>query len=312
MSRIERRFCWGLSALIACAACDSAPMDGLLYDRHNYAFSGALEVPSVLTAEGADLEICWDGLQNDLRCQEMDPVADIDNVSMVRFPYLDEAAVETGMSDATLQQADISGYVESRVGTETCTSLSDMSFFGTSLDVTTEYHSELGTYLLILTTGVEPAMGSRMLTFIQPSPGSDNVRVDISGGCDVLEFSANLRGLEPVVLPVDGPWVLDWSAVTKDGRGNLNNFEAVDTVTLAYYDEQSLTDLEADFLNIEAMATSLWSAPLESGSAFDLELLSDAEGAFPGFQEDGLWVFALLCERCFNPAPLFLTRIEAR
>lgn len=216
------------------------------------------------------------------------------------------------MSDATLQQADISGYVESRVGEQTCTSLSDMSFFGTSIDVTTEYRSDLGTYLLAFTTGTEPAVGSRMLTFIQPSLGSDNGRVEVSGGCDVLEFSVNLGALEPVALPKDGPWVVDWSAVTTDGRGNLSDFEAVDTVTLAHYGDQKLSELEAEFLNIESMATRLWSAPLESGSVFDLELLSDAEGAFPGFQADGLWVFALLCERCFNPAPLFLTRIETR
>ncbi|MEE2751455.1 MAG: hypothetical protein VX519_08485 [Myxococcota bacterium] len=312
MSSIDRVYRLSGIALVGAVACQAPPMDGRLTDANNYVFSGALEVPSVTTASGVDVDVCWDGVRTDIQCRDMDPVADIDNLSLVRFPHMDQASVEAGMSDSTLQQADISGYVESRTDSETCGSLSDMSFFGTTIDVTEQYVSGAGTYLLLLTTGTEPAVGSRMLVFIDPDVDSTNTSVEVPDGCGVLDFSVDLKSLEPLLLPTEGPWVVDWSGVTVDGRGLSSDFGAVDQVTFGFYEGQTLADLESDFLNIESLATQTWSATLESGTSVDLAELSDSMGRFPGFEGVGVWVLALRCERCFNPAPLLLTRVEPR
>mgnify|MGYP005741916403 CR=1 FL=1 len=41
-------------------------------------------------------------------------------------------------------------------------------------------------------------------------------------------------------------------------------------------------------------------------TGFDLATLS----GFTGFSGDGIWILALTCSTCANPAPLFLTVLE--
>ncbi len=297
--------------LAGVAACSKTPeVTGQLGDAHNYSFSGALEVPSVETVSGQDVDLCWDALAQDIRCHDVDPVADIDNVSLVRFPHLEQEEIEAAMSAGTLQQADISGYVESRVEEETCTALSDMSFFGTEIDVAQEYTPDTATFLLLLTTGTEPAVGTRMLSFLEPTEGSENSRVDVSDGCGVLDFEADLQSLESLPLWVDGPWQVDWSAVTTDGQGLANDFASVDGISLAFYETLNAEELEADFLDLELLADQIWEAGLESGTSFDLGDLQSEGEAFGGFQDQGLWVLGLRCGTCMNPAPLLLTLVE--
>jgi len=297
--------------LVSLGACSETPeVTGQLDDAHNYSFSGALEVPSVETVSGQDVDLCWEELAQDIRCHDMDPVADIDNVSLVRFPHLEQEQIEAAMSAGTLQQADISGYVESRVEEETCTALSDMSFFGTEIDVAQEYTPDTATFLLLLTTGTEPAVGTRMLSFLEPTEESANSRVDVPSGCGVLDFEADLKSLDPLPLWMDGPWQVDWSTVTTDGQGLANDFASVDGISLAFYETLSTEELEADFLDLEMLADQTWDAELESGTSFDLgDLESDGEG-FGGFHDQGLWVLGLRCGTCMNPAPLFLTLVD--
>lgn len=38
----------------------------VLTDQNNYAISGSIDVPSVVTASGVDVEICWDQVFYDL------------------------------------------------------------------------------------------------------------------------------------------------------------------------------------------------------------------------------------------------------
>jgi hypothetical protein len=297
--------------LAGVAGCSKTPeVTGKLGDAHNYSFSGALEVPSVETVSGQDVDLCWEELAQDIRCHDMDPVADIDNVSLVRFPHLEQEEIEAAMSAGTLQQADISGYVESRVEEETCTALSEMSFFGTEIDVAQEYIPDAATFLLLLTTGTEPAVGTRMLVFLEPTEGSERTQVDVPSGCGVLDFEADLQSLDPLPLWVDGPWPIDWSAVTTDGQGLANDFASVDGISLAFYETLNAEELEADFLDLELLADQTWEAELASGTSFDLgDLQSDGE-AFGGFHDQGLWVLGLRCGTCMNPAPLLLTLVE--
>ncbi len=301
-----------LGSLAACGGDDVECESGtiLLQDSNNFNYQGSIDVPSITTASAMDLDICWEQLVSDIQCHDLDPLEDIDNVALIRFPQLSQEDVEYGLSNDSLLQADIDGYVEYPTQGDTCTNLSEFTFFGTVIDVPEQYNEEGGTYLLLLTTGTEVGVGARMLTFLEPTSSSDNTTVDISAGCGVLDFEADLHSMETLPICTDGTWTVDWSELTLDGLGNELESDNIDHVMLGFYEGMTVDDLEAQFLDLELMATTLYELDLEGGSSADLGQASDGTSYFSGFSGDGVWILALQCSRCYNPAPLFLTVLE--
>lgn len=290
--------------------CPGAALE--LVDANTFSFTGTVDVPSFPTVSGADVEICWDAVTEDIRCHAMDPAGDVDNVGLVRFGHLSEAEVEAALAADDLQQEDMSGYLEVRNDDAlTCARLSEMSFFGTEIDLAEEYVEGSGTYMLLLTSGTTPGVGARMLAFLAPSTASDVTRVEVPSGCGVLDFAADLEALAPVPVCAEGPWPTDWSDLTVNGQGNAFDEGKVDGLMVGFYEGWTVADLEDRFLDLEQDATGLWRLALIGGTSADLADATDAGGApFPGFAGDGAWVLALTCSRCANPAPLFLTILE--
>jgi hypothetical protein len=72
-------------------------------------------------------------------------------------------------------------------------------------------------------------------------------------------------------------------------------------------------DIQAKFFDLELMATSLWDLELAGGFTADLSQAKDRKtGApFAGFgQGAGIWLLALICSTCSNPAPVILTVLD--
>ncbi len=284
---------------------------GQLADANNYSFSGALDVPSITTASGTDVTVCWDEVLHDLQCHGMDPLTDIENVGLVRFPNYTQEEVEVALSENDLQQAAISGYVESPAdGVNMCANLADFSFFGTSIDVAEEYTEAGGTYMLLLTAGTTPGVGARMISFLAPAVDNATTEVSVGDGCGLLEVDADLEALTPVPIPADGPFTVDWSTLTVDGQGNPVAVEDIDGLMLAFYAGETPATLETRLLDLELIATDLYTMPLAGETTADLALATGASGAFTGFTGDGTWLLALRCSRCYNPAPTFFTVVE--
>lgn len=284
----------------AAAADGSVPLG----DANNFAYVGTLDAPSFAVAERADVSLSWERLVTDLRCHGLDPVADIDNTALLVFPYLTEEEVERGLSEDTMEQADLGVYLSYAPGDATSVSLSQMSFFGTDADIEAQFTADSGTWLVLLTTGTSVAVGARMLAFLTPTVDATAVTAEVDDGCAVLDFSADLASLAPVPVLRDGPWRLDWSALTRNGQGGAFVPTRVDGLMVARFDE-SPAELEADFLDLELLAEETWSYPVAGGTSADL-----GAAGFPGFDGDGTWALALTCGTCPNPAPLFLTLVE--
>ncbi len=280
-----------------------------LAPENNYTFSGTIDVPAIATAPEIDLEICWEDLTSDLQCHETSPTTDIDNVALIRLDHLSQAEVSQGLSGAGLQQADISGYVEYNTADgETCASFSQMSFFGSDVDVPSEYTTAGSTYLLLLATGTEPGVGARALVFLEPTKGSKVTRIDVGDACGILELTVDLQSLTPLSLPAAGPWEVNWASLETDGQGLAFDPSDIDEVWVARYAGMTPADLEANFLDLEQLATDLYTLPITAGSSADLAQATTAAGAtFSGFDAADTWILALRCSRCQNPAPLFLT-----
>jgi hypothetical protein len=281
-----------------------APRTVALAERNNYSYESALTIPSVETAVGADIEICWAGLTRDFQCHEMDPAADIDNATLVRIRNMTEAEAADALSKDGLQQSDIDGYLEFRTGGDkTCADLSAFSFRGSAVNIEEEYAvSDERKYLLVLTTGTVPGIGARMMTFLTPSEQSDNRTVTVDEDCDVLDFTAQLTDLTPLGVPDDVRTVLDWSNIAPPG---------VNKVMLGFYEGMTPRDLEERVLDLMLIADKKWELAVEGVTSVMLNDLEDENGnAFGGFEGDGAWVFALICETCQNPAPLLLTLLQ--
>lgn len=277
----------------------------VLEDGNNYAYSGDVTIPAYLTAPATDVELCWDEVLNDIQCHDLDPTEDIDLVSLIRFPHLTEEDVEYKVSNDSLQQVDQDGYVELETKGGTCANLSELSFFGTPIDVPNEYTTD-STYLLTISTGTTTGLGTRVMAFLTPTEGEENTSVSLESGCGVLDFEGDIESLTSIPVKVDGPWVFDWSALTTNGLGNTLNLANVDGLLLGYYAGASTQDLQEQFLDLELIADNTWSTDLSGTTGYDLAELPD----FTGFTADGTWILALTCSTCANPAPLFLTVLE--
>lgn len=295
---------------------DTGTLSGVLTlgDDNNYAYEGTIDGPSFSVAEYTDATIDFSGLTSDLQCHGLDPVADIDNVSLLAFPYLSEEEVEAGLSNDDLQQSDMGAYVAVQPGDATSVLLSEFTFFGTYPEIIEDYWYEgSATWMMLFTTGTTVGVGGRALAFLEPTAGETNTDVVMEPACGILDFSADLTSLTPIPVPKTGPWTLNWSGLTVDGHGNAFDSSAIDSVMVGYYADLSEEDLAADFLDIESLADGLWTEEVPGGTAVALDDLVDGSGAaFTDFSAEGTWILALRCSLCANPAPKFLTLLDPR
>ena len=281
-----------------------------LSDANNYSFQGDLDGPTTPVAELEDVSFSWAELDFDLQCHDFDPVEDVDTVSLMVFPRLSETEVEEGLALDTLQQVDLGVYLEFNPGSDTDGVLSDFTFFGTEADIQEELVEGSGTWLVVLNTGTQVGVGSRMFAFLEPTAGETNDHVDILDGCSVLDHTVDLDALRPAPVLAEGPWEADWSELTTNGSGVEFFPQRVSRVDVGRY-AGDLAQLEAEFLDLELVAEELYSMDHPGGTEADLSELVDEQGrAFEGFQGEGTWLLALRCGTCSNPAPLFLTVLD--
>ena len=295
---------------------DGARGNVLLRDEHNYASTSSLTIPTIETAPAADLEICWPEAVSDIRCHDVEPRDDVDTVALLRFLHLSEADVEEKLTSGELPMSEVDGYLEYLTeGESTCAPLSAMTFFGTPIEIEKEYvESDDHTYLMLFANGTTPGVGARTMVFVKPTANSTNTRVDAPEGCGFLEFSADLASADALSIPEDGPWVVDWRDVTRDSQGNDLLYQSIDSVVVGFFAQMSVAEVEAQILDLELIATSLWEVELARGRTADLAEARgrDGSGAFPGFarDEDGVWLLGLMCSTCQNPSPLVLVVLE--
>lgn len=322
-ARLRTALLVGLGA--ALGACESTDRDPdadedrgnvPLLDANNYSSQSSLSISTVETASATDLDICWSDIMNDIQCHDLAPEAEIDNVALLRFLHLSEEDVEEKLTSGQLAQSEIDGYLEyNTTNAGTCAKLSSMSFFGTAIDIQEEYvESDDHTYLILFAEGTTPGVGARTMVFVEPTASSTNTQVDGPSGCGVLDFSADLSSAQTVAIPNDGPWVVDWRDITKDGQGNEIVFESIDGVLLGHYEGMTVAELQEQILDLELIATDMWEIELSGGRTADLANARHRgdQGTFQGFDGfgDGVWLVALMCSTCQNPAPIVLSILD--
>ncbi len=283
-----------------------------LTDEGNYAIDAELDIASYPVAELTDITIYWDQLTQDMQGHELTPDEDIDTVAAAVFRYLTEEEVEQGLTNDTILMKDVGLYVFAEVTGTTSVNLSELTLFGTDIDVETYFEASYGTWLIPLATGFTPGTGYRMAAFLVPTPGETTTEVHLTNDSMVLTVDADLTTLQPTEMAAGSTPTVDWSGLTLNGQGNEFKHGDVDQVMVGTYASLTPTDLEEQLLDLELIHDGMWSYDLAAGgSSLDLSLLTDEAGAaFGGITDEGTWILALRCSTCANPAPLFLTVLE--
>ena len=103
------------------------------------------------------------GVVSDLQCHPVSPAADLDNVGLLRVVHLSQQEVEIKIAAGQLAQSEIAGYLDYHTDhSAMCAKLSQLSFFGTLIDVQAEYAESTTTRTCCCSRrGRSPGIGAR-------------------------------------------------------------------------------------------------------------------------------------------------------
>jgi hypothetical protein len=295
-------------------------------DANNFkTLNSKLNIQTIETAPGASLDISWAGITNDILCHPVNAGADIDDIVFLRINDPSKENIAKKLDGDGIASGDLKspGAFEFQPKGATSAKLKDFSFQGTPIDVTQNYAEDAtSTYMLIFQKGIALGHGAVSMVFLKPTAGVTNTTVtapsnapDATGKCPLLDFSADLTTLTPAPISKAGPWILNWSGVKTDSRGQTLQKTGIDRMLIGFYANKTRADLQADFLNLEIHDTVSWEAPFAGAvTSASLTLAKNRKDASPfaGFDQPtpGTWIMGLFCGSCQNPAPLFVTILE--
>jgi hypothetical protein len=291
---------------------DTASSNAQIRDENNYSVKTDLTIPIEETQPGADVEVCWDEVATDFMGHDVVPGTDsgIKGVHWGQITRLTEDQIEQqfaiGTFDSTKSVKKIRTFPVTDAAT-TCAKLSQFHTGESYLVPEQDYVVSVDKYMLLFASSQVQGQATRSALFIKPTEGSSVTKVQGRSGGPELQFSADFN--KPKVdIPAKGPWVVDWSALTKDCVGIDVVFQNIETLRLAFYPGFDLDKLAANALNYDRIDGATYYKLAISGgkrSADLAEVKTDSGQPFAGFSDtDGLWVIALECGKCYLPAPI--------
>ena len=329
-----------LACLLGCESTDvgrdeDRPREGAtitVAPQNNFTASAQFNIPSVATPV-SDLTFTWNNVTTDILCEPVAPATDIGGVWLIRVKGKDQDGVTESIESFSLaSDIDITIGLETAGATQAQMldmkasngeQLSDIGqFYIPSAEV--QY-----TYMLLFTRGTDIEQDAISMKFLDPV-GTGETTVAGEPGCDanaqppLLQYTPQLK--DPVSVSATGPWVADWSSVTTDSQGKMFRSDKLDRVLLAFHAGKTAIDFnqQANFFELESGATRLYSLALTEGRRTSADLsqamllenleAQPAEGTyFNGFDTGGttgVWLMAVMCDTCSNPAPIILSVLQ--
>lgn len=288
----------------------------------NYKFHSELSVDVTKVQPSAELHFDWSGVKKDLLGHDVD----LTQIGMVAIGLwnltLDQ--FEKKLNDDTLAQHDlaiIATIIPPTPGATTG-SIYDLTQMGGEpytkaqvdayLDINT-YPPENHLYTAMVANGDMYGKGTRMLTGFQLDAASTNTQVNITSDSTKLSLTADLHTLTPLTVPAGTPGItLDWTDLMTSAANLEIDPTQITKIRVGKY-SISATDMEqqSNFLNLDALADTLYTATVNAGTSYDLSKTKDANmNAFPGIDDTHTWIVALNCGDCANPAPWYMTILK--
>ncbi len=306
----------------------------LAKEANNYAFSSTIEVATTTVAANSELFFDWSALTTDFMGHGLDPMANIDMLSLIIWK-LNHAEMQEKLNSDQLGASDTLGGSVIALYTEkarTDGSIFDFNIPGSGPrpadepeDAKVEFQNQvLGrlnpaeidpathTYTIMAQEGYVLGEGVRMVQAFTLSETETNTQVAITPTSSTLTYNADLTSLTPVMMPAGVSNILvNWEEIETNALGREFEDRSIEEVMVAKY---SLTpeQLQGEFLDLEYVHDEMYRGPVVAGEELVLSDLSDENGMpFTGITADGTWIVALVCGYCGNPAPWYITVVQA-
>lgn len=284
-------------------------------EANNYSFSSTLSINVTSVAPSSELAFNWVDATKDLIGHDVDPMADVDMVTLLMWS-LNQQELELKLNADELLQSDLEAIAMIYTNQmQTSGSLFEMTSFGSELEEDMllgfldpeRYDPANYTYTLMTVTGTTAGEGTRMIQGFRVDPESDNTTVDVTADSTALDYTVDLTSLTPTAIPAGETAItLDWSGMTTTALGTEFNKPITDALVARY--SLDVAELEANFLDLELIADEIFRAEVPSGTTIDFaDLTNDAGEAFAGIDDQDTWIVALFCGSCANPAPWYLS-----
>jgi hypothetical protein len=290
-------------------------------EANDYSFTSTITLPPIKVKPNSELTLDWGAVTADISRHAVDLKTDITLVTVLAWD-IPLSLLEYEMNKDTAQSRDllVVPISYSTDGNATSASLFDFTLSGTVVDPSTileyfdadAYPPDANTYTLMASIGTKIGEGIKMIQAFQLDPTSTNTTVKMTNDSTQLSFKADLQRLTPTWIPAGQAAItLDWSKMKTNALGNTFVSGKITKALIGHY-TQTPAELETNFLDLELIATALYSGTIATTrNTIDFSLLKDAKGNnFAGINETGTWVVALQCASCHNPAPWYLTMLK--
>jgi hypothetical protein len=287
----------------------------------NYKFHSELSVDVTKVQPSTELHFDWSGVKKDLLGHDVD----LSQISMVEIGLwnltLDQ--FEKKLNDDTLAQHDlaiIATIIPATPGATTG-SIYDLTEMGSKLtkaDIDPYLDINMfppvnHIYTAMVANGDVYGKGTRMLTGFQLDAASTNTQVNVTSDSTKLSLTADLHTLTPLTVPAGTPGItFDWTDLMTSAANLEIDPTQITKIRVGKY-SISATDMEQqnNFLNLDALADTLYTATVAAGTSYDLSKTKDANmNTFPGIDDTHTWIVALNCGDCANPAPWYMTILK--
>ena len=297
-------------------------------EAHDYAFSSTLTFPPVKVAPKSDLSFDWSGVSKEFLGHALDTKKDLNIILVLMFKLtLNDLQTKLNADDIKqsylvtlpLQYATDGSGTSAKLHTFTNSGNPSASEILAYLDPA-QYSPASYTYTLMAATGRTLGVGTKMIQFFQVDPNSTNTSVALTSSSTQLTYNVSLHSLTPAAIPAGQAAItLDYNQIATNALGNQFIASNITKVLVGHYDETP-TELEAKFLDLELIAKKLYRGDSDSRSANPIDLSdnkvalsalkTDAGEAFSGIDDTGTWLVALQCGGCRNPAPWYLSVLK--
>jgi hypothetical protein len=290
-------------------------------ETNDYAFTSQITLAPVPVAQMSNLAFDWHGLTRDFLGHSLDPTVNLD-MAIVMFWDLPLAQFEQELNADELYTIDliVSPPLSLLVGGATSANLYDFTINQTAVTPSMinqyfdagKYTPANSTFLVGVQTGMDLGRQLRMLQAFNLDASSTVTNVALADTSTKLTYTANLHSLTITGVPAGTPGLmLDWSQMKTNAMGRAFTEGYVTSAVVGHY-TQTPAELEAQFLDLDRIASATYRADIPSGSVLDFTTLAEAtSGApFPGIDDSGTWLVGLFCGNCRNPAPWYMTILK--
>ncbi len=309
---------------IVSAACSDPTASVVITDPTNYSLSDSFTMQVATLKDNTDLIFDWSGVTVDFFGKPVNPLTDIDTV-LIALWNLTPQGIEDALKVDNLPLASNKGVITTFPdGTYANINLLSFNELGNPLptdelwsrfntaDPNFMYPQDQYTFLAMAQTGTDIGKNPRMISLFHVDPSASQTTLNFTNDSTKLSYSVDLLKAHPMEVPASVPALtVDWSQMSTNSLGNVYTYSEITLAAVAHYKTETLPQLQQDFLNLESIADGWWSGPVVAGASVDLSGLTDAGGAaFPGIDSTGVWMAALFCGNCNNPAPWSITILQ--